>query len=59
MIDLEKLVTEERVGNFTDRSDYNSFVEELDVWSDAKADKNRNGTSFILSEIEDVGLNFC
>ena len=47
---MDKLIEEVRVGDFTDRSDYNSLVEELDISSDAQAD--------IISELEDVGLIF-
>ena len=47
-----------RVGYFTDRSDYNSLVKKLDFSSDAHADKDKNKFSFIISDLEDVGLSF-
>ena len=55
---MDKLIEEVRLGYFTGRSDYNSLVAELDVSSDAQANKDKNKTSFIISELEDVGFHF-
>ena len=47
-----------RVEDFTDRSDYNSLVEELDISSGAQNDKDKNKIRAIITELEDAGFDF-
>ena len=56
---MEKLTEEVRVGNFMDGNDYDSLVEKLatSISSSARNDKGQNKTSFIVSELQKVGLN--
>ena len=57
-IDLYKLIEKMRVEDFTDRSDYNSLVEELDISSGAQNDKDKNKIRAIITELEDAGFDF-
>ena len=44
--------SEETVGSFTGRSDYNFLVDVFDISSDAQTDKDKNKIRVIIGEIK-------